>query len=171
MYTYFYCCVPGDHPNMNLNNRIIAVIAFISIFTFLLLAFQAGQLLWGIIAALAIAAMLMVQIAYSRNRIAKEVVLEEFVARVVTGPNIFKVPGFFIGIPFFIVVGGISSKYESIFSIEYGGEEITIIYPGICSLLRNDMVKLTGTMIDGGKMGVHGKCMKACDVENMSPRT
>lgn len=90
---------------------------------------------------------------------------KEFIAQVITNSNIFKVPSYFIGIPFFIVFGGMESKYESIFLVEHEGEYITIVYPGICSVSKNDEVKISGLLVSGKKAKVVGKCIRASFVE------
>ena len=46
--------------------------------------------------------------------------------------RIYERPYFFLGVPFIIVFGGIGSKYESIFSIEYEGKIIVVLYHGFC---------------------------------------
>ncbi len=152
---------------MNHTNENKAIITAILIFTFLVSAFFAGQLLWGIIAALIAISLFIFSRLYSDKPGTEDQTCEEFSACVLTNSSIYKVPTIFVGIPILIVFGELGSKYESVFLAEYERKEITIIYPGICSVMKDDRVKVAGKVIDGKKAGINGKCLKAFSVENL----
>ncbi|WP_218165465.1 hypothetical protein [Methanolobus zinderi] len=151
---------------MNITNENKTIIAAILMFTFLVFALFAGQLLWGITAALIVISLLIFSRFYSDKPGTEDQACEEFSACVLTNSSIYKVPTIFVGIPILIVFGELGSKYESVFLAEYEGREVTIIYPGICSVMKDDRVKVAGKVIDGKKAGINGKCLKAFSVEN-----
>lgn len=74
----------------------------------------------------------------------------------------------FIGIPFFLVFGGVWGKYESIFSVEYDGENVVVAYPGICLVSKNDKLRIIGKLYNGNKVRTENNVIIASRVENMS---
>jgi len=73
----------------------------------------------------------------------------------------------FIGIPFFLVFGGVWGKYESIFSVEHGGN-VVVTYPGICLVSKNDKLRIIGKLYNGNKVRTENNVIIASRVENMS---
>src|SRR5665648_820 len=78
-----------------------------------------------------------------------------------------KITGF-MGVPIILVFGGVWSKYESIFSVEYGGENIVVLYQGVCLVSKNDKLRITGEWHKGKKIGIEKNVVIASRVENMS---
>ncbi|MCM1985972.1 hypothetical protein [Methanococcoides seepicolus] len=74
----------------------------------------------------------------------------------------------FIGIYFLLVFGGIDGKYESIFSADLNGKAVIVIYPGICTISKNDQLRISGKWHSGKKIGVDDRYIKASRIENMS---
>lgn len=53
-------------------------------------------------------------------------------AKAVVDSRIYERPSFFLGVPLiFIVFGGMGSKYESVFSIDYQGKTVIVLYHGL----------------------------------------
>ncbi|WP_340818517.1 hypothetical protein [Methanolobus sp. WCC4] len=150
-----------------MTNEYKTIIAAILTFTSLVFALFVGQLLWGIIAALMIISLLIFSRLLSGNAKTEEQAFEELEVCVLTNSSIYKVPTFFVGIPIIVVLGELGSKYESVFLAEHEGKEVTVIYPGICSVMKDDRLKIRGIDIDGKKAGVTGKCLKASSVMNL----
>jgi uncharacterized protein YneF (UPF0154 family) len=130
-------------------------------------SFWISQLLLGIIIFLIIGTFIVARAIISDQKLTEELNQEEIVVQVRADSNIFKVPSYFVGIPFFIVFGEMGSKYESIFSVENEDEEITVVYPGICSVSKNDEVAISGIMVSDKKGNIVRKCMKASSVEKI----
>ncbi|MDW7775819.1 MAG: hypothetical protein SCH39_05690 [Methanosarcinales archaeon] len=74
----------------------------------------------------------------------------------------------FIGVPFFLVFGGVWGKYESIFSVKHEGANIMVICPGICLVSKNDTLKILGKWYNGKKVGIEGNIVMARRIENLS---
>lgn len=74
----------------------------------------------------------------------------------------------FLGIPFIIVFGWVWGKYESIFSIEYEGRSVVVIYPGICLVSKNDTLQITGNWYSGKKYKIKDDIIIANRIENKS---
>ena len=74
----------------------------------------------------------------------------------------------FIGIPFFLVFGGVWGKYESIFSVEHDGENVVVTHPGICLVSKNDKLRIIGKLYNGNKVRTENNVIIASRVENMS---
>ena len=66
--------------------------------------------------------------------------------------RIYERPYFFLGVPFIIVFGGIGSKYESIFSIEYEGKIVVVLYHGFCLVSAGDRLRIHGNWYRGKKL-------------------
>ncbi len=74
----------------------------------------------------------------------------------------------FMGIPLIFVFGGVWRKYESIFSVKYGGENIVVLYQGICLVSKNDKLRITGAWYAGKTVGVEKNVVVASRIENIS---
>lgn len=85
-----------------------------------------------------------------------------------TDSNIINRLTSFLGIPFIIVFGWLNNKYVSIFSVEHNKHRLIILYSGICPVVKNDRLRITGKMEYGGKVGVDGMIMKARNIENLN---
>jgi hypothetical protein len=77
-------------------------------------------------------------------------------------------PSFFLGALFIIVFGGIGSKYESVFSIEYEGKTIVVLYHGFCLVSAGDRLLIHGKWYKRKKLGIQGNVVVADRVENLS---
>ena len=93
---------------------------------------------------------------------------ETIEAYAVTDSDIVNRVTSFLGIPFIIVFGWLNNKYVSIFSVDHNEHRLVVLYSGICPVLRNDKLRITGRMEYGGKVGVYGMLMKAYNIENLS---
>jgi len=75
---------------------------------------------------------------------------------------------FFLGIPLIIILGGIRSSYESVFSIEYKGKNVVVLYNGICLVSAADRLFIHGKWDKGKKLGIQGNVVIADRIENLS---
>ena len=82
--------------------------------------------------------------------------------------RIYERPSFFLGAPFIIVFGGIGSKYESVFSVEYEGKAVVILYHGLSLVSAGDKLLIRGKWYQGKKIGIQGNVVVADRVENLS---
>ena len=82
--------------------------------------------------------------------------------------RIYKRPSFFLGAPFIIVFGGIGSKYESVFSVEYEGKAVVVLYHGLSLVSAGDRLLIRGKWYQGKKLGIQGNVVVADRVENLS---
>lgn len=82
--------------------------------------------------------------------------------------RVYERPFYFTGIPFIIVFGGIGSKYESIFSIEYEGKTVVVLYHGLCLVSAGDKLLINGKWYRGKKLGIQGNTVIADRVEDLS---
>jgi hypothetical protein len=82
--------------------------------------------------------------------------------------RVYERPFFFIGVPFFIVLGGLFSKYESIFSIAYEGGTTLVMYHGLCLVSKNDKLNVKGKWYRGEKLGIQGNIVIAERIENLN---
>ena len=89
-------------------------------------------------------------------------------AKATVDSRIYERPSFFIGIPFFVVFGGIGSKYESMFSVEHEGKTVVVLYHGLCLVSAEDRLFIRGKWYRGKKLGVQGNVVVADRVENLS---
>ena len=85
-----------------------------------------------------------------------------------TDSRISKTMTSFIGIPFFIVFGGLWGKYESVFSVRHGGGAVVVLYNGMCIVSKNDKLRIIGKWYNGKKVGIKGNFVIASRVENIS---
>lgn len=88
--------------------------------------------------------------------------------RAVVDSRIYERRYLFLGVPFIIVFGGIGSKYESIFSIEYEGKITVVLYHGLCLVSAGDRLRIHGNWYRGKKLGIQGNVVVAHRVENLS---
>jgi hypothetical protein len=84
-----------------------------------------------------------------------------------TDSNIVNKATFFLGIPIIIVFGWLNNKYMSIFSVDHNDHRLVIVYSGICPVVRNDSLRIKGSMTNGEKLGILGKIMQAHRIENL----
>ncbi|AKB52824.1 hypothetical protein MSBRW_3571 [Methanosarcina barkeri str. Wiesmoor] len=89
-------------------------------------------------------------------------------AKAAVDSRIYERPFYFLGIPFVIVFGGIGSKYESIFSIEYEGKTVVVLYHGLCLVSATDKLLIHGKWYKGKKLGIKGNVIIANRVEDLS---
>ncbi|AKB45891.1 hypothetical protein MSKOL_0114 [Methanosarcina sp. Kolksee] len=75
---------------------------------------------------------------------------------------------FFLGIPLIIIIGGIRSSYESVFSIEYKGKNVVVLYNGICLVSVADRLFIHGKWDKGKRLGIQGNVVVADRIENLS---
>jgi hypothetical protein len=72
-------------------------------------------------------------------------------AKALVDSRIYERPSFFLGIPLiFIVFGGIGNKYESVFSVEYEGKAVVVLYHGLCLVSVGDRLLIRGKWYRGG---------------------
>ena len=82
--------------------------------------------------------------------------------------KVYERPSFFFGIPFGFVLGGVFSRYESLFSMEYAGGSAVVLYRGVCLVSKGDELSITRKWYHGKKIGVRGNVIVADRVENLS---
>ncbi len=82
--------------------------------------------------------------------------------------KVYERPSFFFGIPFGFVLGGVFSRYESLYSMEYDGGSAAVLYRGVCLVSKGDRLRITGKWYPGKKIGVRGNVIVADRVENLS---
>jgi hypothetical protein len=92
---------------------------------------------------------------------------ETIEAYAVTDSNIVSRVSSFWGIPIIIVFGWLNIKYVSVFSVEYNNHRLVVLYSGICPVIKNDRLRITGKMGYGEKIGVNGMIMTAYNIENL----
>lgn len=88
--------------------------------------------------------------------------------RAVVDSRIYERPFFFLGIPFIFVFGGIGSKYESIFSVEYEGKNVVVLYHVLCLVSATDRLRIHGNWYRGKKLGIQGNIVVGDRIENLS---
>lgn len=95
---------------------------------------------------------------------------EEFGAEVTASidSRTYEHSSFFLGIPFIIFFGGIRSEYESVFSIEYEGKTVVVLYHGLCLVSAADRLFIHGKWDKGKKLRIQGNVVIADRVENLS---
>jgi hypothetical protein len=86
----------------------------------------------------------------------------------ITDSTIMKEPTAFGGIYLFhLTIGNIGTRHSTIFTVEHEEHRLTILYTGICPVLKKDKLRITGEMKDGKKAGIQGEVMKASCIENL----
>jgi hypothetical protein len=72
-------------------------------------------------------------------------------------------------VPFIIIaLGGIFSKYESMFSIAYESGTTLVLYHGVCFVSKDDKLSIRGKWYRGKKLGIQGNVVVADRVEDLS---
>lgn len=89
-------------------------------------------------------------------------------AKATVDSRIYERPSFFLGAYFIFAFGGIGSKYESVFSVEYEGKAIVVLYHGLCIISAEDRLLIHGKWYHGKKLGIQGNVVVADRVENLS---
>lgn len=90
-------------------------------------------------------------------------------AKALVDSRIYERPSFFLGIPLiFIVFGGIGDKYESVFSVEYEGKAVVVLYHGPCLVSAGDRLLIRGKWYRGKRLGIQGNVVVADSIENLS---
>lgn len=89
-------------------------------------------------------------------------------AKATVDSRVYERPSFFLGAIFIFAFGGIGSKYESVFSVEYEGKAIVIIYHGLCLVSAEDRLLVRGKWYRGKRLGIQGNVVVADRVENLS---
>ncbi|MDD4497354.1 MAG: hypothetical protein PHV51_04275 [Methanosarcinaceae archaeon] len=151
--------------------------AVILILITLVYSYFMSQLLGGIIAAamilsIAVVLFLFLLPADSSSRFDKggeEVA--EFSApecEALADSRVYEKPGFFFGVPLFIVIGRGFGIHESVFPITYEGGKAIVLYQGACLVSKADRLKITGEWGGGKKFGIKGDVLLADRVENLS---
>ncbi|AKB23652.1 hypothetical protein MSMTP_0183 [Methanosarcina sp. MTP4] len=97
-----------------------------------------------------------------------EVESEGVESEALSDSKVYERPSFFFGIPFGFVLGGVFSRYESLFSMEYDGGSAAVLYRGVCLVSKGDRLRITGKWYPGKKIGVRGNVIVADRVENLS---
>nr|WP_321498769.1 hypothetical protein [uncultured Methanolobus sp.] len=93
----------------------------------------------------------------------EEVTIEAYA---VTDSTIMIEPTAFGGIYLFhLTIGNIGTRHSTIFTVENGGHRLIVLYSGICPVLKNDNLRITGKMKDGKNAGIQGEVMKASCIE------
>jgi hypothetical protein len=160
------------------NSLVIGIILVLIVGAILFYSYSIGQLLWGIIAAgmiILIAGMLLflpliTDILNSSGYRGNEKPESFGVESTCLGNSIvYERPFFFIGVPFIIVaLGGIFSKYESMFSIAYESGTTLVLYHGVCFVSKDDKLSIRGKWYRGRKLGIQGNVVVADRIENLS---
>lgn len=89
-------------------------------------------------------------------------------AKAAVDSRTYERPSFFIGVPIVIVFGGIGNKYESVFSIEYEGKTVVVLYHGLCLISAGDRLLIHGKWYKGKKLGIQGNVVIADRIEDLS---
>jgi len=97
-----------------------------------------------------------------------EVESEGVESEALSDSKVYERPSFFFGIPFGFVLGGVFSRYESLFSMDYDGGSAVVLYRGVCLVSKGDRLSITGEWYSGKKIGVRGNVIVADRVENLS---
>ena len=157
---------------------VIGIVVVLIVGAILFYSYSVGQLLWGIIAAgmiLLIAGMLLFlplitdtlnSSGYRGNKKSESFGVE---STCLGDSIVYERPFFFIGLPFIIIaLGGIFSKYESIFSIAYKNGTTLVLYHGVCFVSKDDKLSIRGKWYRGKKLGIQGNVVVADRIENLS---
>jgi len=159
------------------SNFLVIGIVVLIVASILFYSYFRGQFLWGIIAAgmiILIAGLLLflplitdpLSSSYHRGNENSESFGVE--STCLGDSRVYERPFFFIGVPFILTLGGIFSKYESIFSIAYESGTTLVLYHGICIVSKDDRLSIRGKWYSGKKLGVQGNIVVADRVENVS---
>jgi len=130
--------------------QIVLVVGFTVAFAIMSFGFTADIFLWGIIAASIFFAVLLLTYPINQRLSSQNEDSEIVKSEALTDSRICKTMTSFIGIPVFIVFGGLWGKYESMFSVKHGGGAVIILKDAA-----------PGTVISVG----FGEFMKTCDLK------
>jgi predicted ABC-type exoprotein transport system permease subunit len=158
----------GGGIGMHKQYKIIIIVELIAVLIIMALFFHVGQSLLGITAGLTLFVILLLvnpMVLKTMNRNAEQ---ESVESRAMTDSRICEKMTSFIGVPFILVFGGLWGKYESIFSIDYDGGSVIVLYPGVCLVSKNDELKIVGKWYSGKNVGIEGNFVTASRVENLS---
>lgn len=153
---------------MDRKYQIVLVVGFLATFAIMSFGFTADIFLWGIIAASIFLAVLLLMYSIDQRLSSQNEESEIVESEALTNSRISKTMTSFIGIPFFIVFGGLWGKYESMFSIRHGGGAVVVLYYGMCIVSKNDKLRIIGKWYNGKKVGIEGNFVIASRVENIS---
>jgi len=158
----------GDGIDMHKQYKIIIIVELIAVFAIMAIFVPAGQSFLGITAGLTLFATLLLVNPMLQKSIDRNTEQESVESKALTDSRICEKMTSFIGVPFILVFGGLWSRYESIFSIEYDGGAVVVLYPGMCLVSKNDELRIVGKWYRGKKVGIEGNFVVASRVENVS---
>ena len=153
---------------MNKKYQIVLVVGFTVAFAILSFGLTADIFLWAIIAASIFLAVLLLTYPINQRLSSQNEDSEIVESETLTDSRICKTMTSFIGIPFFIVFGGLWGKYESMFSVRHGGDAVVVLYYGMCIVSKNDKLRIIGKWYGGKKVGIEGNFVMASRIENIS---
>ena len=147
---------------------VVLVVGFLAAFAIMSFGFTADIFLWGILAASIFFAVLLLLYPTSQRSLSQNEDSEIVESEAMTDSRISKAMTSFIGIPFFIVFGGLWGKYESMFSVRHGEGAGVVVYYGMCIVSKNDKLRIIGKWHNGKKVGIEGNFVIASRIENIS---
>ena len=153
---------------MDIKYQIVLVVGFTTAFAIMSFGLTADIFLWAIIAASIFLAVLLLTYPTSQRLSSQNKDSEIVESEALTDSRISKVMTSFIGIPIFIVFGGLWGKYESVFSVKHGGGAVVVLYYGMCIVSKNDKLRIIGKWYNGKKVGIKGNFVIASRVENIN---
>ena len=153
---------------MDIKYQIVLVVGFTTAFAIMSFGLTADIFLWAIIAASIFLAVLLLLYPTSQRSLSRNEDSEIVESEALTDSRISKTMTSFIGIPIFIVFGGLWGKYESVFSVKHGGGAVVVLYYGMCIVSKNDKLRIIGKWYNGKKVGIKGNFVIASRVENIS---
>jgi hypothetical protein len=159
------------------SSLVIEIVVVLIVGAILFYSYSIGQLLWGIIAVgmiILIAGILFFlplitdplnSSGYRGSEKSESFGVE---STCLGDPIVYERPFFFIGVPFIIILGGIFSKHESVFSIAYESGTTLVLYHGVCFVSKDDKLRIRGKWYRGKKLGIQGNVVVADRIENLS---
>ncbi|WP_052734386.1 hypothetical protein [Methanosarcina sp. 2.H.A.1B.4] len=126
----------------------------------LIYSYFKAQLLWGIIAAgiiVLISVFLLFifvftdPLAFSWKSEGRESGVCGVESEAFSDSKVYEKPSIFFGIPFGFVLGGVFSRYWSLFSMEYDGVSAVVLYHGVCLASKGERLIITGKWRPGKK--------------------
>ena len=153
---------------MDKRYQIVLVVGFIVVIAMMAFGFNANIFMWGTTAAMITFGFLLLLYPTGQRLSSQNENSEIVESEALTDSQICKTVTSFIGIPFFIVFGGLWGKYESMFSIRHGGGSVVVLYNGMCIVSKNDKLRIIGKWYGGKKVGIEGNFVIASRVENIS---
>ena len=153
---------------MDKKYQIVLAIGFLIPFAIVVFGFSTGILFWNGTIALVLIFVLILLITPVKRRSEDKTETIGVETEASTDSRICEKITGFLGVPFFLVFGGVWRKHESIFSVKYDGENIVVLYQGICLVSKNDKLRITGEWYKGKKIGIEKNVVVAHRVENIS---